>query len=150
MNTLTNKEDEKALAPVVPMPRSLFGGDIFGRSLFGPEILGRVLTSEMPFTSNNLVHRETKEDGSTVLEYNLAGYSTEHISTRLDTAQNQLIISAKDESNSRRKTFSTVLTLSPYTSPEDISTSYKNGILEVVISPLEKRKEESIVDIPIN
>lgn len=140
MNTPA-KNEERALAPFVPMPPSLFGMNLFDRFFDG-------LNNQI--AQQNIVHREVRDDGSTAIEYNLAGYEPEQVSVKVDTAQGQLIVSAKDERENKRKSFSTVLTLSAYTSPEDITTSYKNGILEIVVAPLEKRKEESLVEIPIS
>jgi HSP20 family molecular chaperone IbpA len=139
---MTNEMKErqsKILSPLSPMPRSLFGGDFFDRISEG-------WNTAFPA---NLMRRDTREDGTTILEYNLAGFTTEDIKVKLDSALGELIITAKKDTEENKRSFSTILTLSPYTTPEDISTHYENGVLEIMIAPLEKRKEESLIDIAV-
>lgn len=138
-STEMKESQRKTLTPLIPMPRSLFGGDFFDRISEG-------WNSVFPA---NLMRKWTKEDGTTILEYDLAGFDSEDIKVKLDTALGELIISAKNESTENKRSFSTILSLSPYTTSEDISTHYKNGVLEIMIAPLEKRKEESLVEIAV-
>jgi HSP20 family molecular chaperone IbpA len=116
-----------------------------GSSFFG-DIFGEMIPNSFP---SNMMSKNVLEDGSTVLEYNLAGYKPEQIMVKMDTAQSQLIIKAKNDDDNRRQVFNTVISLSPYTSPEDVKTSYEHGVLAITIAPLEKRKEEALVDIPV-
>lgn len=138
MNTLV-KDEDKMLAPVFPT----------GRSMFGPDFLGRLVDTWNNTLPNNLMRRYLEEDGSTVLEYNLAGFKKEDIQIKMDSALGELIVRAESSDGKDKRAFSTVLTLSPYTSAEDLSTSYENGVLKVTVAPLEKRKEESLIDIPV-
>lgn len=142
MNMLVRKDDTRMASPLV----SQFP---FGGSLFGNRFLDSV-TEGLSMPSTNLMQRYVEEDGSTVVEYNLAGFEPEDISVKVDTALGELLISARSENGNNRRAFSTVLSLSPYTSAEDITTDYKNGVLAITIAPLEKRKEESLIEIPIN
>jgi HSP20 family molecular chaperone IbpA len=95
-----------------------------------------------------LVKSSLAEDGSTVLEYNLAGFAPEEIAVRLDTISGELMVTAEKADNTRR--FSTAVSLPQYATMEDITPTYENGIMTVKVAPLEKRKEEAIVDIPFN
>ena len=140
MNTLI-KQDIKPFVPSFPTPRTLFGSDLLDRLTGG--------WAENLYPSN-IMRRYTKDDGSLVMEYNLAGFADEDISLKFDSAIGELIINAKSETEDNKRSFSTVLSLSPYTTPDDIFTNYKNGVLEVTIAPLEKRKEDSLVTVPLN
>ena len=136
MNSLV-KDSRSSFAPMPILPHSLFDSPFFGRMMDGLSI------------PSNLMRRYTQEDGSTVLEYNLAGFEVKDIAIKVDTATSELMITAQNEDVSNRRSFSTSVTLSPYTTPEDVTTSYKNGVLQVTVAPLEKRKAESLVDIPV-
>lgn len=122
----------------------------FPYSLFGSPVLGRMAEAlNVPATFNLMKHNKL-EDGSTRLEYNLAGFKAEEISLNVDTATNELIIKAEKNNEGDIRRFHTVITLSPYTSPEDVTTKYEDGVLELTIAPIEKRKEESLVALPLN
>jgi HSP20 family molecular chaperone IbpA len=123
-------------------------------SLFDPF---RSILSSSPFQAagrdltqwgQGLVKSSIADDGATVMEYNLAGFSPEEIAVKLDTMSGELMVSAEKADNTRR--FSTVVSLPQYATMEDITPAYENGILTVRVAPLEKRKEEAIVDIPFN
>jgi HSP20 family molecular chaperone IbpA len=121
-----------------------FGG--MPRSFFDSPFLNRFMELN---PTNNLMRSTVKEDGSTILEYNLAGFESGDISVHVDTASNELIIHALSEVEDNRRMFNTTIGISPYTTPEDVSTAYKNGVLQILIAPLEKRKAESLVPIPV-
>lgn len=138
MNTQMLKQHTNDRSMIVP-----FG---LPRSLFETPFLSRVLEMSLP---NNLMRDYTTEDGSSHLEYNMAGFELEDIKLKVDTAINELVISARSDKPDNKRMFTTTVGLSPYTTPEDISTHYKNGVLRISIAPLEKRKEESLIDIPL-
>ncbi len=100
------------------------------------------------FSTASLMNQYRTENGSVVLEYNLAGFSEDEISVKADTALGELIIKAEHGEEGNKRVFNTTVTLSPYTSPEDITAEYVNGVLRITVAPLEKRKEESLVTIP--
>lgn len=140
MNTIIDRE-RNALAPFFPTP------DIV--PLVEGSWMDRLL-GDMSIYPSALPRRINKEDGSTAIDFNLAGYNPNEVSVKVDTVLKRLFVTAKSENENNRKEFSTSVSLSPYTQPEDISSSYKNGILEVVIKPSIKREEEALVDITIN
>lgn len=120
-------------------------------SLFGVGMLDRMFdrsTSPAFSITSNLMRQYRSADGSTILEYNLAGFTQDEINVQIDTALGELIIKADHAEEGNQRAFSTAVTLSPYTSPEDVSTEYSNGVLKITVAPLEKRKEESLVTIP--
>ena len=119
-----------------------------GMGFFSDSILDRFLN--LPFNQPNLMRQYRKEDGSRVVEYNLAGYAEEEISVNIDTALGELLVKAEHAEDGNMRRFSTALSLSPYTSHEDINVSYKNGVLIVEVAPLEKRKQEALVSLPVN
>lgn len=140
MTTEMKEHQSKILSPLNPMPRSFFGGDF----------LDRISEGWNNVFPANLMRKYVKEDGTTILEYNLAGFTSDDIKVKLDSALGELIISAKKESEENKRSFSTILTLSPYITADDISTHCENGVLEIMIAPLEKRKEESLIDITVS
>lgn len=117
------------------------------RSLFGTSPFGQ-LFREYTWPQYNLMHRTKTDDGSTVLEYNLAGFKPEQIAVKYDTVAGELMVHAENEERTRESSF--VVGLPQYASPEDVKTSYDNGVLSITIAPLEKRKESAIVDIPLS
>ena len=116
--------------------------------LFPTSILDRVMDYTMP--QPNLMRQYRKEDGARVYEFNLAGFSENEISIKNDTSLNELIITAEHNEDGNSRRFATTLSLSPYSSPEDILADYVNGVLKVEVAPFEARKEEAIVSIPLN
>lgn len=128
-------------------PSSLLS-DLGLGSFFPPSMLERLMAHSMP--QPNLMREYRKEDGSHVYEFNLAGFEENEISVKNDTSLNELIITAEHNEEGNMRRFATTLALSPYSSPEDISVGYTNGVLNVAIAPFEKRKEEAIIKIPLN
>lgn len=134
---------------IIQRPSTGLGFNGFGTGLFPETILDRLFT--MPFTQQpNLMRQYRKEDGATVLEYNLAGYKDDEITINIDTALHELIIKADHTEEGNRRKFATSLTLSPYTSPEDVNVKLENGVLTIEIAPLEKRKQEALIQLPLN
>lgn len=120
-------------------------------SIFGAGMLDRMFdrsASPLFTTAANLMRQYRLADGSTVLEYNLAGFKQDEINVQIDTALGELIIKAEHQEEGNQRAYSTAVTLSPYTSPEDVTSEYSDGVLKITVAPLEKRKEESLVTIP--
>ncbi len=102
------------------------------------------------FFGGSLLRNYENEDGSSVLEYNLAGYESEEIKVKVDTMRNELLIAAQHTEDNNQRSFRTSVSLSPYTLAEDINVDYVNGVLKISVAPVEKRKQESLTEIPIN
>jgi HSP20 family molecular chaperone IbpA len=90
------------------------------------------------------------DEGTAVCEFNLAGFSEDEITIKTDVARHELIITATKDDENNKRSFATNLLLSEYTHPEDISASYDNGVLTISVAPVDKRKEEALVDVPLN
>jgi len=140
MNTIVDRE-RNALAPFFPITdiTPLVEGSWMDK-----------LLGDMSIYPSSLPKKINKEDGSTAIDFNLAGYNRDEVSVKIDTVLKRLFVTAKSEKEHDRKEFSTSVSLSPYTQAEDITSTYKNGILEVVIKPSSKREEEALIDVTIN
>lgn len=141
---------------MIKMVRNIFAPDMsvekvfsdLGLATLNPSTLwDRMVGFSIP--QPNLMRNYRKEDGTNVYEYNLAGFGEDEIRIQIDTALNELIVAAEHNEEGNNRKVATVLTLSPYTSPEDIQTRYLNGVLSIEVAPLEKRKQESLVTIPL-
>lgn len=89
------------------------------------------------------------DDGSVKLTYNLAGYDEKDVAVDFDSTTGELIIKAEGNDENGLRKFSMVRSLNPYVSADDLKVSLKNGLLSIVVAPLEKRKEEALVSLPI-
>lgn len=120
---------------------------------FGSDFLGMGSLFDRLFPYNEaparLMNSYREEDGSRVLEFNLAGFKEEEISVKLDTALHELVLRAERTGSGREERFATSIGVSPYTSPEDISVSYEAGMLSISVAPLEKRRQEALIDLPL-
>lgn len=117
------------------------------RSFFGGSPLAHFL-SEPSWPQSNLMGSRRGAEGELILEYNLAGFKPEEIEVTFDTTEGDLRVKATSESSKRE--FATVLSLPTYLGAEDVATTYEHGVLTITLAPLEKRKEEALVSIPLN
>jgi HSP20 family molecular chaperone IbpA len=140
MNSLWN-DKSSTLVPVIPE----LGITPFSRNSFFDRLFG-----DSNLYPNNFPKKTSREDGSVAMEFNFAGFTPEEIKVSMDTVMHQIVINAKSEKDNSIRESSNSISLSPYTKAEDISTSLKNGILEIVISPNDKRDNDSLVELPIN
>lgn len=123
-------------------------GPLFPKGLFGSNLSERIF-GDSTFQPTNLIKRYDNDDGSIIIEYSLAGFAAKEIKIVLDTKTNKLLISAESQEKTNNRSFSTTLPLNHDSSAKDITTSYKNGLLKIIINSPEEHKKEDLVDIPV-
>lgn len=138
MNSLMRNNPAASRPWGSPLERNSFAFDGFLDRLFSQvDSAGRIMNSH------------TKEDGTRVLEFNLAGFRESDIEVKLDKALHEVVIRADRSSGGRQEKFATAIAVSPHMVPEDLAVAYDSGVLYVELSPVEKRQDDSLVSIPL-
>jgi len=138
MNSLMRNNPAASRPWGSPLDRGSFGFDGFFDRLFSQvDSASRVMSSH------------AKEDGTRVLEFNLAGFREDDIEVKLDKALHEVVIRADRSGGGREEKFATAIAVSPHMTPEHLTVSYDSGVLYVELSPVEKRQDDSFVSIPL-
>lgn len=98
---------------------------------------------------NNSLPQSQKVDGGYAYEFNLAGFSEDEITLRLDPKANVLHVSAKGkgEFGSREASYAMGLLNEGKIEASNVSTDYRNGLLVVTVK--DDAASSSAFEIPL-